>query len=185
MGVLRVRDAVMLPEDLPLMAQEGGELTSEEVALAWLRFAFGDAVAHDVMLLPAGLRESLYGDVLRWSPAGNEIQAFLVALRGKHGAASEEDLFPLSEIYDVAFTVADGNPAVVYLAGALDMVGSSYVWADGDAEWLVTFAALALSSPWFPESLPQFAPYVPHMNELLCRLGLLPMPAVVGEYAHA
>lgn len=154
--------------------------SSEDAALAWLRVAFGDAVAHDVMLLPADLREGLYADVLRWGPAGNEIRSFLVALRGSHGAASEEDLFPLSEIYDVPFTVADGDPVVSYLVDVLDAAVSNYVWADGDAEWLVTFAVLALSSPWFPESLSQFAPYVPQMNELLCRLGL-PMMAAASK----
>lgn len=52
----------------------------EVTAAQWLRLAYGDEAASQVMGLSRELRESLYPDVLRWGPAGEQIAAFVAAV---------------------------------------------------------------------------------------------------------
>ena len=52
--------------------------TNDEVTAAeWVRLAYGEEAASKVLGLSKELRESLYGDVLRWGPAGDQIVVFL------------------------------------------------------------------------------------------------------------
>lgn len=52
----------------------------EVTAAQWLRLAYGDEAAFQVMGLSRELRGSLYPDVLRWGPAGDQIAAFVAAV---------------------------------------------------------------------------------------------------------
>lgn len=51
---------------------------SDLQAAAWLELAYGAAEASRIMGLPAELRESLYGDVLTYGPAGEQIAKVIV-----------------------------------------------------------------------------------------------------------
>lgn len=50
-------------------------------AHAWLWLAYGEAEASEAMALPSELRMALYGDVLLYGPAGNDIAACLAAVK--------------------------------------------------------------------------------------------------------
>lgn len=50
-------------------------------AHAWLWLAYGEQEASEAMALPSELRMALYGDVLLYGPAGNEIAACLASVK--------------------------------------------------------------------------------------------------------
>lgn len=55
--------------------------TNDEITAAeWLRLAYGVEAASQMMGLSKELRESLYGDVLKWGPAGDQIAAFVAVV---------------------------------------------------------------------------------------------------------
>lgn len=53
---------------------------SDLQAAAWLELAYGSAEASRIMGLPTELRESLYGDVLTYGPAGEQIAKVIKAV---------------------------------------------------------------------------------------------------------
>lgn len=57
----------------------------------WLRIAYGDSEAEAAMLLPPSLREELYGDVLWFGPAADELNLFAYQMAEANPAREKND----------------------------------------------------------------------------------------------
>lgn len=158
----------------------------------WLRVAFGDAVARDAMQLPTDLRVQLYGEVIRFGPAGVQVQAFFDAMKPLLAKFNVMDgpwrriLESMQEVDErlllpSVFEASDGDSAVDSLITVFD--DKAYAMAGfyetSECVRFLLIGALILTAPFYPVALARFVGLEADMNDVLGKLDL-PLMAAAG-----
>lgn len=148
--------------------------SDEATAREWVRLKFGEEAASNVMGLSQELRDSLYGDVLHWGPAGDEIAAFVVAVNAAlvDGWAGRLD----SRLTGLAGSFGNKYGSVVGFIGR-GLVGKPYSVYDGVT---VVMAVLNGQYVFMAEDVAGEGELVGQVNAVL---EILRLPALSGVFA--
>lgn len=162
----------------------------DALLMGWVSAALGEDEAARAMSIPADTRAKLYGSELRWGPATEQVEVFLVALSAAVSPLGDAKLLDALTVLSDAETVAEislriwiGNTLVYYkLADALYeacpelqgqpwdvLVGVSIVVWMLNLQYLVTPAVATREDA-----------LVLHVNDVLALAGC---PALDGAFA--